>query len=83
MKTYLLFVLIAIDQLLNALIGGFPDETLSSYAWRMDQKQQRYWGWTRRAIDTLFFWQGGHCRLSYEAEIERLQLPPELRSTHG
>lgn len=83
MSAYLLNLLIAIDQLINALIGGFPDETLSSCAWRMEQKGQRYWGWTRRAIDMLFFWQDGHCRLSYEAELSREQLPSELRSTHG
>lgn len=29
---------IAIDQLLNALLGGFADETLSARAWREGQK---------------------------------------------
>lgn len=27
----------------------------------------------------LFWWQRGHCRLSYEAERRRYQLPPLLR----
>ena len=27
-------VLIAVDQLVNALLAGWPDETLSSRAWR-------------------------------------------------
>lgn len=29
-KRYILYVLIAIDQLINAMLGGYPDETLSS-----------------------------------------------------
>lgn len=30
MKTYLYNILIAIDQLCNAILGGYPDETMSS-----------------------------------------------------
>ena len=30
-------ILIAIDQLANAVIGGWADETLSSRAWREDR----------------------------------------------
>jgi len=73
--TYILNFLIALDQLANSLLAGAPDETLSSRAHRMRQKKQRYWGWTASAIDTLFFWQPDHCRLSYEQEVARRQLP--------
>jgi len=52
--SYALNIAIALDQLANALLAGDPDETLSSRAWRAEQKGQRYWGWTRRAIDLLF-----------------------------
>jgi len=72
--------LIAIDQLLNTLIGGFADETLSSHAWRMEQ-QGKPWGCLRGVIDGLFFWQVSHCRMSYMSEQLRNQCPPELRST--
>lgn len=34
MMAYIKNVLIALDQLANALIGGWPDESLSSRAWR-------------------------------------------------
>lgn len=34
MWRYLKQVLIAFDQLINALLGGWADETLSSRAWR-------------------------------------------------
>lgn len=77
--TYLLNLAIGLDQLANALLAGEPDETLSSRAWRAEQSGHRYWGWTRRAIDLLFFWQTGHCRAAYEAELQRRHLPPSLR----
>jgi hypothetical protein len=32
MRNYILNVLISIDQFVNVLIGGFPDETISSRA---------------------------------------------------
>lgn len=70
-----LAVLIAIDQLANAVLGGYPDETLSSRAYRMHRKGQPVWGWTAGMIDRLFFWQHEHCRHAYEAEVRRAQLP--------
>jgi hypothetical protein len=65
-------VLIALDQLLNALFGGWADETLSAYAHRKSD-------WRREWINALFFWQPDHCALSYWAERNRKQLPPEYR----
>jgi hypothetical protein len=38
MKQYLLNIAIALDQVLNALRGGSPDETLSTATWRTEQK---------------------------------------------
>lgn len=66
---------LAFDQLLNALLGGYADETLSARAHRMREKRHRYWGWTAGAIDRLFFWQTAHCLESYESELLRRQLP--------
>ena len=71
MRAYWLNLAIGIDQLANTVLAGHPDETLSSRAWRAEQSGQRYWGWTRRAIDLLFFWQPGHCRAAYESERKR------------
>lgn len=74
-------LLIAIDQVLNTLIGGLADETLSARAHRMRMKRHKYWGWTANAIDTLFFWQKdgqgqrNHCLASYLSELERRHLP--------
>ena len=71
MKRYALNIAIGLDQLANAVLAGHPDETLSSRAYRAEQSGQRYWGWTRRAIDLLFFWQSGHCQAAYESERQR------------
>lgn len=77
MKVYCYHLAIAADQLLNALLGGCADETLSSRAWRMDAKPRPKLRWqlARRLIDALFFWQRGHCRGAYEMERLRRHLP--------
>ena len=76
---YLRNTLIALDQLVNVLLNGQPDETLSSRAWRTEAKAQPYWSWTRRAIDALFFFQPNHCEHSYNNEKRRALLTPEQR----
>lgn len=75
--TYARAVLISIDQLVNAVLAGWPDETLSSRAWRWEQDGTR--SWSRKLIDALFFMEKEHCRQSYISEREGRQLPPELR----
>lgn len=75
--TYGKRTLIAIDQLFNAILGGWPDETLSSRCYRWDRGGVRTW--PRKFVDWLFFWQKAHCKSSYESEKEGRQLPPELR----
>ena len=70
-------ILIAVDQLINAVCGGWPDETLSSRAHRWHLSGKR--SWPRKVIDALFFWDVDHCRESYESERQGRQLPPELR----
>ena len=80
MKRYALNIAIGLDQLANTVLAGDPDETLSSRAYRAEQSGQRYWGWTRRAIDLLFFWQPGHCRAAYEYELQR-RLPAVAEPT--
>lgn len=67
-------VLVAIDQLLNTLIGGMADETLSARAYR---RYLRGKPWCARIINIIFFWQENHCKEAYESELERSQLPKE------
>ena len=74
---------IASDQLVNAHFGGWPDETLSSRAYRLSKNGRHL---PRKVIDTLFFWDRDrssgkrHCELSFESEREGRQVfPPEAR----
>ncbi len=73
MKSYFFNFGIALDQCINVLLAGDPDETLSSRAHRMRAQGQRYWGWTAGAIDRVFFWQRGHCAAAFDAEVDRRQ----------
>lgn len=77
-------VLIALDQLCNALAGGWPDETISSRAWRWHLAGAR--SWPRTLLDDLALVLSlgadrDHCRESYESERLGRQLPPECRRT--
>lgn len=72
--------LVAIDQLFNALLGGWADETLSARSYRMANKKMR-WTIARYLIDKLFFWQENHCKGAYMSEMKRNGLPPEYRET--
>lgn len=66
-------VLISLDQLINSIFFGYPDETISSRAFREDIK------WLESLINALFFFdfqdtpQGriNHCELSYYGELAR------------
>ena len=69
--------LIAFDQLINALLGGWADESLSAHAWRQHLEGKRNWPYL--LIDAILFFDGNHCRTSYESELERTQLPPSMR----
>lgn len=71
-------VLIALDQLANAILGGWADESLSARAYRLS-KSSTGWGVVKSVIDALFFWEVGHCRAAYISEKNRTQLPPEYR----
>lgn len=75
--SYFRNLLVAVDQLLNAALHGWADETLSSRCYRL--RRDGVMSWPANVIDTLFFWQKAHCKSSYESEKERRYLPPELR----
>jgi hypothetical protein len=79
MKSYLWHIFVALTQLLNTALGGWPDESTSSRLWRLDQQGGTHGHLARKVVDALFFWQSEHCRKSYESERARYQLPPILR----
>lgn len=70
-------VLVAADQLLNAILGGWADETMSARCWRL--RDGKPYCWLRPTIDRIFFWQPNHCQDAYESEQVRAQLPVEYR----
>lgn len=76
-------ILIAADQLLNTLTGGWPDETLSSRIWRHNAQTggtvRRRWEIALKTVNGIFFWQANHCKAAYEKERRRSHLPPEMR----
>ena len=83
MKRRLLHVLIALDQLIYVLItlgNGYPDETLSSAAYRLELRGH-FWGrFWRPIIDWLFRpIEQNHCQQAYNAEYRKMQMPRELR----
>jgi hypothetical protein len=70
---HLLEIVIALDQFLNTLLGGWADETFSSRCFRCYPTMQVI-------VDFMFFpIENNHCQKSYESERLRLQEPPELR----
>lgn len=73
-------VLIAVDQLANAMIGGMADETVSSRAFRGYVAGKRRWCIAYRVINAVFFWQVDHCFKAYRSEIERRQMPREFQT---
>ena len=71
-------ILIAIDQVFNALLGGYADETLSARIWR-NQNKNRFYKVALVVVNGLFFWQANHCRGAYFSEMTRKHLPKEYR----
>lgn len=83
MKQRILNVLIAVDQLLYVLVTlgvGCPDETMSSAAWRTEQKGRLLGRIFRPVLDWLFSpLEPDHCHQSYLSEVQRKQAPQEAR----
>ena len=75
LKNYSYHVLIALDQLANALAGGAADETFSSRCYRgailakNPRKRWRFW----YALVNGLFCDKNHCKEAYESELSRKQ----------
>lgn len=61
---------IAIDQLINTLFNGMPDETISASIYRNKDRALR-WLIAYKVINNIFFWQKDHCKEAWESEINR------------
>lgn len=71
--------LIAVDQLLNTILLGSADETLSARAYRTEQSGKIFGKIFRPTIDLLLFFDRQHCYTSYLAEKERKHLHNHYR----
>ena len=70
---------IAVDQLANVILRGWPDETLSARCGRLGHRSPyKYW---MIIIDTIFHpFQGpNHCVNAFEKEKTRYHFPPDMR----
>lgn len=84
LKCYGYHVVIAIDQLFNALTGGAADETLSSRTYRgaiLVKQPKKRWRVLYRVINTLFF-DVNHCKTSYESEVSGKQHDKRFSEVH-
>ncbi len=63
MRQYWLNFLTAFDQLINAIFGGYPDETISSRAYR------NKWTVAVFLINCIFF-NRNHCKHAFENEVD-------------
>ena len=79
MKAYFWNIFISMTQMLNTVLGGWPDETTSSRLWRLEVQGSRTAAVLRRCVDRLFFWQKDHCAKAHFSERKRYQFPPVLR----
>ena len=73
---YIRNIAIAANQLANALMGGWPDETLSARAHRRHLRGRSH---MRELLNILHFWQRDHCRAAYEAGNIRRRMSPDCR----
>ena len=71
MRTYFINLLIALDQTLNSLIGGYPDETISIHAAR-DRNKGAKWGCVVCKLLDLF--QKDHCDKTIESKRASITL---------
>ena len=78
---YFYLVFIACSQLLNSLLGGWPDETTSARSYR--ERDKRFWGFMYRFVNMLFFWQDDHCKWAYEMEKASRHVPPAYRTVEA
>lgn len=94
---YLVQIMLAIDQLANALIPpldgtiSYADETLSARSYRAYRDGKIFGKIFMKPINWLFFWQGpDHCYNAFLKEHARKNMPSEYHSgeikggpTHG
>lgn len=75
---YIFFLLIALDQLINVIFGGFPDETISSRCYRASEKSKLA-NCLQCFLDFIFRpWGKNHCQTAFESEVKRAHYSKEF-----
>lgn len=75
-------ILMALNCLVNATVGGWHHEGMSSRSWRAWVNGKVFGRIARPVIDVLFLWQSwrmDHCQRHYDAEVARAELIVEAR----
>lgn len=78
---YLYHLLIALDQLANAIFAGAADETISSRCYRgaiLAKEPKLKWRIAYKLVNAMFF-DAKHCETAYKSEVSRRQYPPEFK----
>ncbi|VEB26141.1 Uncharacterised protein [Actinobacillus lignieresii] len=75
---YLYHLLIALDQLANAIFAGAADETISSRCYRGALKGKKKWIIAEKFVNALFF-DREHCKAAYKSEVNRKQYPSDFQ----
>lgn len=81
-ESYLRHNLIAIDQLVNALLGGYPDETISARLWR-NKNRHPFIDTLSLLTDLVFEFLTGetqHCKNAHEWELKNGDLPSSYKN---
>ena len=84
MRIYIFHILVALSQLGNTLLGGYPDESMSARAWRTNLLGRFPGVITCPLIDLLFYLitfgkDKQHCFKAYQSEVLRRQFPESYR----
>lgn len=61
---YFFRVSIGLDQFINTIFGGDPDETISA-KWHRKKDSSVFWNIARIVVNKIFFWQNNHCHGAY------------------
>jgi len=69
MSTYFKNITTCLSQILNTIIGGNPDMTLSSRAYVSARKGNKYGIFFEKVINYTFFWQNEHCFFSWMQDV--------------
>jgi hypothetical protein len=82
--TYLFNIFVALSQLGNTILGGYPDESMSARAWRTSSHGKWPGVLTKPLIDFVFRVvtlgrDKQHCKDAYESEVSRRQFPEHYK----